>query len=68
MFIREGQLLGSKAYFPKVPNTADEQEVFESFFLQFYLAGNKVIPKQIVLSNTLTDEDAIADVLASEAG
>lgn len=68
MFIREGQLLGSKAYFPKVPNSADEQEVFESFFLQFYLAGNKVIPKQIVLSNTLTDENAIADVLASEAG
>ncbi|WP_394224051.1 excinuclease ABC subunit UvrC [Alteromonas gracilis] len=68
MFIREGQLLGSKAYFPKVPNTADEQEVFESFFLQFYLAGNKVIPKQIVLSNTLSDEEAIADVLATEAG
>tara|TARA_Y100000034_G_scaffold111246_1_gene144066 strand:+ start:698 stop:2515 length:1818 start_codon:yes stop_codon:yes gene_type:complete len=68
MFIREGQLLGSKAYFPKVPNTADEQEVFESFFLQFYLAGNKVIPKQIVLSNTLNDEEAIAAVLGSEAG
>lgn len=68
MFIREGQLLGSKAYFPKVPNIADEQEVFESFFLQFYLAGNKVIPKQIVLSNTLSDESAIAEVLASEAG
>ena len=68
MFIREGQLLGSKAYFPKVPNIADEQEVFESFFLQFYLAGNKVIPKQIVLSNSLNDEEAIAKVLASEAG
>ncbi|MAK34570.1 MAG: excinuclease ABC subunit C [Flavobacteriaceae bacterium] len=68
MFIREGQLLGSKAYFPKVPNIADEQEVFESFFLQFYLAGNKVIPKQIVLSNSLSDEEAIAKVLASEAG
>ena len=68
MFIREGQLLGSKAYFPKVPNTADEQEVFESFFLQFYLAGNKVIPKQIVLSNALSDEEAIAAVLGSEAG
>ena len=68
MFIREGQLLGSKAFFPKVPNIADEQEVFESFFLQFYLAGNKVIPKQIVLSNSLNDEEAIAKVLASEAG
>ena len=68
MFIREGQLLGSKAFFPKVPNIADEQEIFESFFLQFYLAGNKVIPKQIVLSNSLNDEEAIAKVLASEAG
>ena len=68
MFIRDGQLLGSKAFFPKVPNTADEQEVFESFFLQFYLAGNKVIPKQIVLAQTLGDQDAIAEVLASEAG
>ena len=68
MFIREGQLLGSKAFFPKVPNIADEQEIFESFFLQFYLAGNKVIPKQIVLSNSLSDEEAIAKVLASEAG
>ncbi|WP_420932863.1 excinuclease ABC subunit UvrC [Alteromonas sp. A081] len=68
MFIREGQLLGSKAFFPKVPTIADEDEVFESFFLQFYLAGNKTIPKQIVLANTLSDESAISAVLSSEAG
>jgi excinuclease ABC subunit C len=68
MFIRDGQLLGSKAFFPKVPNIADEQEVFESFFLQFYLAGNKVIPKQIVLANDLSDQDAIVELLSSEAG
>lgn len=68
MFIRDGQLLGSKAFFPKVPNTADEQEVFESFFLQFYLAGNKVIPKQIVLANDLSDQEAIVELLSSEAG
>ncbi|WP_032096272.1 MULTISPECIES: excinuclease ABC subunit UvrC [unclassified Alteromonas] len=68
MFIREGQLLGSKAFFPKVPTIADENEVFESFFLQFYLAGNKTIPKQIVLANTLSDESAISKVLSSEAG
>ena len=68
MFIRDGQLLGSKAFFPKVPNTADEQEVFESFFLQFYLAGNKVIHKQIVLANALSDQDAIVELLSSEAG
>ncbi|KXJ60448.1 MAG: excinuclease ABC subunit C [Alteromonas sp. Nap_26] len=68
MFIREGQLLGSKAFFPKVPSTADEQEVFESFFLQFYLAGNKVIPRQIVMAHELSDHEAINALLTGEAG
>lgn len=67
MFIREGQLLGSKAFFPKVPNIANESEVFESFFLQFYLAGNKTIPRQIVMAHTLSDEPAIVELLSSEA-
>jgi len=68
MFIRDSQLLGSKAFFPKVLNTADEQEIFESFLLQFYLAGNKLIPKQMVFASALSDEEAIADLLSSEAG
>lgn len=68
MFIRESQLLGSKAFFPKVPTTATEDEIFEAFFLQFYLAGNKVIPKQIVLPQALSDETAIAELLSTEAG
>ncbi len=68
MFIRDGHLLGSKAFFPKVPNIVDEQEVFESFFLQFYLAGNKIIPKQVVFANELSDQAAIGELLTSEAG
>ena len=67
MFIRDSQLLGSKAFFPKVPSTATEDEIFEAFLLQFYLAGNKVIPKQIVLPKALSDESAIADLLSQEA-
>ncbi len=67
MFIRDSQLLGSKAFFPKVPSTATEDEIFEAFLLQFYLAGNKVIPKQIVLPKELSDELAIADLLSQEA-
>lgn len=67
MFIRDSQLLGSKAFFPKVPSTATEDEIFEAFLLQFYLAGNKVIPKQIVLPKELSDESAIADLLSQEA-
>ena len=67
MFIRDSQLLGSKAFFPKVPSTDTEDEIFEAFLLQFYLAGNKVIPKQIVLPKALSDESAIADLLSQEA-
>ncbi len=68
LFIRDNQLLGSKAYFPKVPANTEHLEIFESFFLQFYLAGNKIIPKQIVLSSELSDEAAIIDLLSHEAG
>ena len=53
MFIRDSQLLGSKAFFPKIPSTTTETEIFEAFLLQFYLAGNKIIPKQIVLPQGL---------------
>lgn len=67
MFIRDSQLLGSKSFFPKVPNTLSENEIFESFFLQFYLAGNKRIPKQIVMPMELEDENSISDLLSAEA-
>lgn len=67
MFIRDSQLLGSKSYFPKVPAAATEDEIFESFFLQFYLSGNKIIPKQIVIPRDLSDEPSILSVLSDEA-
>ena len=67
MFIRDNQMLGSKAYFPRVPTTINEDEVFQSFFLQFYLAKNKTIPKHIVLPMPLEDEESIVEVLKQEA-
>lgn len=66
MFIRDSQLLGSKSYFPKVPAASSEDEIFESFFLQFYLSGNKIIPKQIVIPRPLSEEDSIVEVLSEE--
>jgi excinuclease ABC subunit C len=67
LFIRDNQMLGSKSYFPRVPSTATEDEIFQSFFLQFYLAKNKTIPKHIVLPKVLEDEEAILAVLKAEA-
>ncbi|GAB2684803.1 excinuclease ABC subunit UvrC [Aliiglaciecola sp. 3_MG-2023] len=68
LFIRDNKLLGSKSFFPKVPSQTTEMEILQSFVLQFYLAGNKTIPKQIVMPMGLEDEDAITELLSAEAG
>ncbi|GGD64497.1 excinuclease ABC subunit UvrC [Lacimicrobium alkaliphilum] len=67
-FIRDNKLLGSKSFFPKVPGDAEPEEVFQSFMLQFYLSGNKSIPRQIVLPLVLQEPEAIAEVLSKQAG
>lgn len=67
-FIRENKLLGSKSFFPKVPADTSPQEILQSFILQFYLAGNKTIPREIVVSGELQDQEAIETLLSKEAG
>ncbi|MGB3727540.1 MAG: excinuclease ABC subunit UvrC [Glaciecola sp.] len=67
VFIRDNQVLGSKAFFPKVPRNSTEEEVFKSFILQFYLAGNKLIPKQIVVPLKFEEMNVVEQVLSIEA-
>jgi len=68
MFIRDNQLLGSKSFFPKIPKGATSEEIFESFLLQFYLAGNKLVPKQIVIPLKFEQMEAVEQVLSIESG
>jgi excinuclease ABC subunit C len=68
MFIRDNKLLGSKSFYPKVPAESSDAEVFQSFVLQFYLAGNKIIPQQIVIPCELEEQPAIEALLSKEAG
>ncbi|MDT0594265.1 excinuclease ABC subunit UvrC [Glaciecola petra] len=68
IFIRDNQILGSKPFFPKVPKGSTAEEILASFILQFYLSGNKVIPKQIVLPLKFDDMETTQQVLSVEAG
>ena len=68
LFIRDNQLLGSKSFFPKIPKGIDAAETFQSFILQFYLAGNKTIPKQIVIPIKFEEQAQIEQLLTQEAG
>ena len=68
LFIRDNKLLGSKSFYPKVPAESSAQEVFEAFILQFYLAGNKIIPQQIVIPQELSEQVSIEALLSKQAG
>lgn len=71
LYIRQGKILGSRSYFPKMPAEADITEVLSSFVCQFYLnqAEGRVIPSEILLGDSLGDEQSvIAETLSDLAG
>jgi excinuclease ABC subunit C len=71
LYIRQGKILGSRSYFPKMPVDASLTEVLSSFVTQFYFnqAEGRVIPSLILLSEELgEDNDAILTVLSELAG
>ncbi|MCW8327642.1 excinuclease ABC subunit UvrC [Photobacterium sp. SDRW27] len=71
LYIRQGKILGSRSYFPKMPNDADQTEVLSSFVSQFYLnqAEGRVIPSVILLGAELGEEKSLlASTLSELAG
>ncbi|NTS75238.1 excinuclease ABC subunit UvrC [Catenovulum sp. SM1970] len=67
LFIRDGKVLGSKAYFPKIPANADRTEVLTSFVAQFYIstASARQPGSEVILSEAIDEqaglEQAISD-------
>ncbi len=74
LFIRQGKILGSRSYFPSLPNMGEwtVSSVMISFVSQFYLNQDiigRIIPFDILLSVSLGDEDAIlSHALSKVAG
>jgi len=70
LFIRQGKVLGSRSYFPKVPGGTDLGEVVQTFVGQFYLQGSqsRTLPGEILLDFSLPEKDLLADSLSEMAG
>lgn len=70
LFIRQGKVLGSRSYFPKVPTGTTLSEVVETFVGQFYLQGSQMrtLPGEILLDFTLEDQSVLAETLSELAG
>ena len=70
LFIRQGKVLGSRSYFPKVPGGTELNEVVETFVGQFYLQGSQMrtLPGEILLDFNLNDKTLLEESLTTLAG
>jgi len=69
--VRGGRSLGSKAFYPKAKNLVEEgsvsQILLDTFIPQYYLSSSHTIPSEIILSETLSDNDLMQQVLSEQA-
>ncbi|WP_226020084.1 excinuclease ABC subunit UvrC [Serratia symbiotica] len=70
LFIRQGKVLGSRSYFPKVPGGTEIGEVVQTFFGQFYFQGSqaRTLPSEILLDFNLLQKKLLAESLCELAG
>ena len=69
-YIRDGQSLGNKSYFPRNTTGAEPAEILEAFLSQYYLSGpaDRTIPHNIIVSEALSRVEPLAEVLSERAG
>lgn len=65
-FIRNGQSLGTKSYFPKLPENMKESDILNAFLPQYYI--DNIVPSEIILSEKLPDEKLLSNVLSEKRG
>ncbi|MDX1715536.1 MAG: excinuclease ABC subunit UvrC [Anderseniella sp.] len=65
-FIRAGQNWGARAYFPRADKSFEPEDVLAAFIAQFY--DDKPVPRQLLLSTGVAEEELLADALSSKAG
>ena len=70
-FIRRGQLLGHRNWFPADQLDLSLDEALAAFASQFYLGGGQGgydMPRQVILDREVADADVLAEALSAKAG
>jgi excinuclease ABC subunit C len=65
-FVRAGNNLGNKAYFPSYGKELEVPDVLASFVGQFY--SGRPVPREILVSHTLPEAELLAAALSLAAG
>ena len=64
-FIRNGQHLGNKTFFPKMADEHDQASILQAFIPQYYL--EKQIPYELLVSHEIEEAELLTEVLAAQA-
>ena len=64
LFLRKGQILGNRSFYPQKTNMADAQEVIESFLMQYYTEHQP--PKEILINIKLKNLRLLQEALSDE--
>ncbi|WP_305910231.1 excinuclease ABC subunit UvrC [Methylomarinum sp. Ch1-1] len=65
-FIRNGQNLGNKLYFPKMTEEHEAGGILQAFIAQYYL--DRQPPYELIVSHPLAESALLGEVLAQQAG
>jgi excinuclease ABC subunit C len=66
--IRQGQLLGSRSYFPKIAAYDEMDTILMAFIGQHYLARDAhLIPKDIIINTLLPEQKLLEETLSKQA-
>ncbi|MYM62692.1 excinuclease ABC subunit UvrC [Pseudomaricurvus sp. HS19] len=69
IYVRQGRILGSKSYFPRLGAEESSEEVLEGFLGQFYLQGaGRDYPRVVVLSHAPESLPVLSEALQKQSG
>lgn len=66
--VRDGDIQGSRSYFPRIPNMASSHEILTAFVKQHYLHDKTHIqrlPKVIILPEKIEEQDLLENVFST---
>jgi excinuclease ABC subunit C len=61
LFIRNGSLIGSRDFFPRLPGETDKQKILNAFVAQYYLGRDA--PAEIIIELAIDDADLLQQEL-----
>lgn len=69
LYVRDGRVLGSRAFYPRPRLDEEDGEVLEAFILQHYLGNaDHELPAEILVSTALPDAQSVAAALTESHG